>query len=109
VNWDRKGVTEGGISFHHSKSVAWDSTPQNVAMMQKHMVQFLVLATGGPAHYEGKELKTSHADMHISNPEFDATLGDLKASLDKLRVPNTEQKELLSIVESTRPLIVTEH
>jgi hemoglobin len=44
--------------------------------------------------------------MHISNAEFDAAIGDLKASLDKLRIPNKEQKELLAIVESTRPEIV---
>jgi hemoglobin len=79
-----------------------------VTLLRQHMVQFLALATGGPAHYEGKEIKSAHAGMHISNPEFDAVLGDLKASLDKLRIPNTEQKELLAIVESTRPLIVTE-
>ena len=30
-----------------------------------------------------------------------------KASLDKLQIPNTEQKEWLAIVESTRPEIVT--
>jgi hemoglobin len=108
VNWDRKGVKQGGFSFHAGKPVTWDATPQNVQILQKHLVQFLTLATGGPAHYEGKETKTTHADMHISNPEFDAVMGDLKASLDRLRLPNTEQKELLSIVESTRPLIVTE-
>ncbi len=108
VNWDRKGVKQGGFSFHASKSVTWNATPQNVQVLQTHLVQFLVLATGGPAHYEGKEIKGAHADMHISNPEFDAVMGDLKASLDRLRIPNTEQKELLSIVESTRPLIVTE-
>jgi hemoglobin len=108
VNWDRKGVKQGGFSFHAGKPVTWDATPQNVKILQTHLVQFLVLATGGPAHYEGKEIKTSHANMHISNPEFDAVMGDLKASLDRLRIPNTEQKELLSIVESTRPLIVTE-
>ena len=38
----------------------------------------------------------------------DATIGDLKASLDKLRIPDKEQKELLAIIESTRPQIVTE-
>ena len=106
VNWARLGVKQGGFSIHAGKSVAWNATPENVAMLQKHLVQFLALATGGPAHYEGKEIKSSHGDMHISNPEFDAVLGDLKASLDKLRLPNTEQKELLAIVESTRPLIV---
>ena len=35
------------------------------------------------------------------------SVGDLKATLDKLQIPNTEQKELLAIVESTRPQIVT--
>jgi len=108
VNWDRKGVKRGGFSIHSGKPVTWDATPENVKLLQKHLVQFLALATGGPAHYEGKEIKSTHADMHISNPEFDAVLGDLKASLDRLRIPNIEQKELLAIVESTRPLIVTE-
>ena len=108
VNWPRKGIKQGGFSFHSGKAVTWQDTPENVGVLQTHMVQFLVLATGGPAHYEGRELKSAHANMHISNPEFDAAVGDLKASLDNLKVPNKEQKELLSIVESTRPLIVTE-
>lgn len=108
VNWDRKGVTQGGLSFHHGKSETWNPTPQNVTHLETHMVQFLALATGGPAHYEGKEIQSGHASMHISNPEFDAAIGDLKASLDKMKVPNSEQKELLAIVESTRPQIVTE-
>ncbi len=108
VNWDRKGVKRGGLSFHAGESETWNSSPQNVALLKKHMVEFLALATGGPAHYEGKEIKPVHANMHISNPEFDAAVGDLKASLDKLKIPNLEQKELLAIVESTRPQIVTE-
>jgi hemoglobin len=108
VNWSRKDVKQGGFSLHAAKSETWQDNPQNVQMLKTHLVQFLTLATGGPAHYEGKEIKSTHANMHIANPEFDAVMGDLKASLDKLRIPNTEQKELLSIVESTRPLIVTE-
>ena len=45
-------------------------------------------------------MKSVHADMHITNADF-------KASLDKLQVPNTEQKGLPAIIESTRPQIVT--
>ena len=52
-------------------------------------------------------MKAAHADMHISNDEFDAAVGDLKSSLDNLGVPTTEQKELLAIVESTRPQVAT--
>jgi len=46
--------------------------------------------------------------MHITNPEFDAALRDLEATLDKLQIPNKEQKELLAVIETTRPEIVQE-
>ena len=46
--------------------------------------------------------------MQISKAEFDATIGDLKASLDKLNIPSDVQKDLLSIFESTRQQIVPE-
>jgi hemoglobin len=106
VNWQREATKKGGI--FSSKKDAWTETPESVAILKKHLVQFLALATGGPAHYEGKDIQSSHAGMKIANPEFDAVIGDFKASLDKLQVPNKEQKELLAIIESTRPQIVTE-
>ncbi len=107
VNWDRKGVKRSGL-FHHGPSVTWNATPQNVASLKQHLIEFLALASGGPAHYTGKEIKPGHAGMQISNPEFDAAVGDFKASLDSLKVPNADQKELLAIIESTRPEIVEE-
>jgi len=107
VNWVREGVTRGGLSFRRGQSESWKQTPENVALLKKHLAEFLALATGGPAKYTGRQIEAVHGDMHISNPEFDAVMGDLKASLDKLQVPNMEQKELLAIVESTRPQIVT--
>lgn len=109
VNWSRKDV-KGKLSLFGSKndSPPWEADDRSVKNLKKHLVQFLALATGGPAKYEGKDMKSSHAGMRITNPEFDAALGDLKASLDRLQIPNKEQKELLSIIESTRPQIVTE-
>lgn len=106
VDWQRKGAKSGGL-FRRGQSVVWNSTPANVARLKRHLVQFLALATGGPPSYGGKEIKSTHADMRIGNPEFDAVIGDIKASLDKLKIPNKEQKELLAIIESTRPQIVT--
>jgi hemoglobin len=107
VNWSREGVTRGGLSFHRGQSQTWKQTPENVALLKKHLAEFLTLATGGPSHYTGRQIEPVHANMHISNPEFDAAIGDLKASLDNLKIPNLEQKELLAIIESTRPEIVT--
>jgi hemoglobin len=103
VNWTRQGVTTGYIS---RKSMTWSATPENVAMLKKHMAQFIALATGGPSVYQGKAIQGSHAGMKITNAEFDAAIGDLKATLDKFQIANQDQKDLLSIVESTRVQIV---
>ena len=108
VDWDRSGSAKKGLFFRQTSAPQWNPTPGNVATLKKHLVQFLSLATGGPSRYEGKEIKSVHANMSISNPEFDAVVGDLKVSLDRLQIPNKEQKELLAIVESTRPEIVTQ-
>ena len=105
VNWERKGVTRGGLSLNRNKSVAWDPNPQNVERLKKHLKQFLSLTTGGPPTYEGRDMKEVHTGRHITNPEFDATIGDMKATLDKLKIPTDEQKELLAILESTRPQV----
>jgi hemoglobin len=108
VNWAREGVTRGGLSIHRGQSVSWQPTPEHLDQLQKHLVQFIALATGGPSLYEGRDIKSTHAALHIANAEFDAALGDLKASLDRLQIPNREQKELLAIFESTRSEIVVE-
>src|SRR3954471_12271340 len=108
VNWQRKGVQKGGIFHRETSTVAWNATPENVSQLKAHLVQFIAIATGGPPEYEGKEIKQADAGLDISNPEFDAAVGDLKAALDKLNIGTKEQKELLAIVESTRPQVVTE-
>ena len=108
VNWRRSGVQQGGISFRRGRSLEWKGDANAVANMKKHIAQFIKLSTGGPAKYEGRPMKDVHSNMRITNANFDAAVGDLKASLDKLGVPTEEQKELLAIVESTREQIAAE-
>jgi hemoglobin len=108
VNWQRTGVKYGGFNIHSNKSMTWDPNPANVQALKAHLVQFFSLSTGGPAQYDGHPMQAAHAGRHINNAEFDAAVGDLKASLDKLKVGDREQKELLAIIESTRPEIVEE-
>jgi hemoglobin len=108
VNFNRQGVIEGGLTIHHDRSVEWDPSPDEIKALKLHLAQFLALASGGPTLYQGKEIKSAHSGLHITNDEFDASVGDLKATLDKMQIANTEQKELLAIVESTRGQIVEE-
>ena len=104
VNWSRKGVEKGGL-LRRDKSVEWPATPENVARLKTHFVQFISVASGGPAEYTGKQIEPAHADMQIIEPEFDAVIGDLKATLDHLKIPPDVQKDLIAIFESTRMLI----
>lgn len=95
VNFTRKGT-----------DVEWQATPDNVAKLKKHLVQLVGMVTGGPQKYEGRSMKEAHQGMKITDAEFDALAADLKATLDKFKVPAREQMELLKIVGSTRGDIV---
>ncbi|MDP1798740.1 MAG: group 1 truncated hemoglobin [Planctomycetaceae bacterium] len=95
VNVTRKGVGK-----------EWNPTPENVAKLKMHLVNMIGMVTGGPQKYTGRDMKTAHAGMKITNAEFDAAAEDLVATLNKLKVPAAEQKELLDIIGTTRKDIV---
>jgi hemoglobin len=75
-------------------------------MLKKHLVDMIGAASGGPQKYTGRDMKTAHAGMKITDAEFDALAADLIESLNKFKVPEAEQKELLGVVGSTRKDIV---
>jgi hemoglobin len=102
TNWERRGVSHGGVLGVGSKSSEWLASTEALAKLKQHLVQFIAVASGGPSVYEGREIKAVHAGMKITNAEFDASIGALKASLDAHGVRIAEQKELLAIFESTR-------
>jgi len=106
VNWERNGVASHNFLGFKKKAETWRATQPNIDKLKLHMTQFLELSTGGPTKYDGRDIRESHAGMQITNAEFDAAIGDMKATLDKSGVGTTEQKELLAILESTRPEIV---
>ena len=108
INFERKGIKRGGFNIHSNQSMTWNPNAENVAALKTHFEQFLSVATGGPARYDGMQMRQAHAGRHITNDEFDAAVGDLKASLDKMKVADKEQKELIAIVESARPAIAEE-
>jgi hemoglobin len=103
VNFERQNVTTNWVG---SKYRAWEPTPANVQSFKARMVEFLTLAAGGPVQYTGRDLHEVHKGMRITNNEFDAMVGDIKTSMDKLGIGATEKRDLLAIVETTRKQIV---
>ncbi len=66
----------------------------------------LCAATGGPHNYTGRDMKGSHRHLGVSEEEWKAAAGDLKATLDKFNVPDREQQEVFTLIGSTKKDIV---
>ncbi len=103
VNFERKDVRSGMLS---GRVKPWDPSPEHVEEFKRHMVEFITLAAGGPAEYTGRDMHTVHKGMKITNNEFDAMVGDLKTSMDRVGVKTREKRDLLAVIETTRKEIV---
>ena len=70
------------------------------------IVDQLCAATGGPCVYVGRDMKTAHAGLGISEKDWDASLRYLTATLDELNVPAKEKSEVLAAVSGLEKDIV---
>ncbi len=71
------------------------------------LVQQISNAAGGPQKYTGRDMKTTHAGLKITKPDFDALVEDLVKALDKFKVPAQEKTELLTVLGGLQKDIVT--
>jgi hemoglobin len=74
--------------------------------LKAKLVEQICEATGGPCKYTGKSMVEVHTGMKVSDGEFGAMMADLKKSLDKFKVPEREQTELMTALGSMKPDIV---
>ncbi len=78
----------------------------DIAEFKALLVEQICEATGGPCTYSGRDMKTTHKGMNISNEEFGWTGQHLVAALDKFDVPAKEKNELLGAIGSMQGDIV---
>ena len=70
------------------------------------LIDFLCSNAGGPLYYTGRDMRTSHQGMKISESDWTAFLGHLKATLEAFQVPQTERDEVIAFAQSTKADIV---
>ena len=68
--------------------------------------QFCVLADG-PCQYTGKDMKTSHEDLKITNAQFNALVEDLQKAMDNNTIAPRTQNRLLAKLAPMQREIVT--
>jgi hemoglobin len=74
--------------------------------IRNHVIDFLCNATGGPCAYTGRDMKTAHTGLHITEDDWQNSVKALTATLDKFKVPDKEKNEVLSAISSLKGDIV---
>ena len=84
------------------------SSPEMAAAYKAKLADFICQGTGGPCHYTGADIVSAHRGRGVTEEAFNAVVEDLKATLDKLHVPQKEQADLLGILGPMKPAVVQE-
>lgn len=75
--------------------------------IRQHVIDFLCGATGGPCVYKGRDMKTSHSGLNISEADWTRSVQHLVATLDKFKVPQKEKDDVLAAVSGLKQDIVS--
>jgi hemoglobin len=85
----------------------WQNRAQDSIRREKQLlVDFLCSCSGGPLYYVGRDMKTSHRGMSISESDWQRFIGHLETTLDTFEVPAAERTEVLGFINSTKADIV---
>jgi hemoglobin len=78
----------------------------DIPRLRSMLIDQVSEASGGPAKYTGRDMKTAHLDMGVTTGEFNALVEDLVATLNKFGVRKPEQEELLGVLGPLKSDIV---
>jgi hemoglobin len=80
--------------------------PPEVEKFKSNLADQICDAAGGPCSYLGKDMKTAHAGMKISETEWNATVENLVKALDKHKVDAQSKQDLLGALAPMKGDIV---
>lgn len=78
----------------------------SIKRIRQLIVDQLCAATGGPCVYIGRDMKTTHAGLGITEKDWDASVKHLVGTLDKFKVPAKEKDDVLAAVSTLKKDIV---
>jgi hemoglobin len=76
------------------------------ARVESHVIDFLCAATGGPCIYTGQDMKTAHTGLHITDADWKISAAHLSETLNKFKVPQKEQNEVMTAISGLKGDIV---
>ncbi len=77
-----------------------------IAREKQLLVDYLCANAGGPMLYTGRDMKTSHKGMNISESDWAIFIEHAGATMDALQVPQQEREDVAAFVTSLKGDIV---
>ncbi len=113
--YERLGGTEGITRLVHDAVDAHLNNPvvktrfentRDIEHAKRMSVEFFCAGSGGPQTYSGRDMRTAHRGMNISEQEFLAVVDDIMGAMAKNQVGEAEQKDVLSVLYSLKGDII---
>lgn len=80
--------------------------PPAVFKLKSNLSDQICEAAGGPCSYLGRDMKTTHRGMAITEAEWNATVENLTRALDKRGVAAADKQELIQLLAPMKADIV---
>ena len=77
-----------------------------VAREKQLLIDYLCSSAGGPLYYAGRDMKTSHKGMKISETDWSIFFEHAGATMKALDVPQQESDDVVELVSSLKDDIV---
>lgn len=69
----------------------------------------LCALTGGPCVYIGRDMKTAHGGLGITESDWAVSMKYMAAALDRSHVSGAEKEEFLALIDAMKPMFVEKH
>lgn len=77
-------------------------TGKDLPKLKQLGIQFFCMGAGGPQAYEGRDMRSAHAGMNISEQELVAAIDDIVAAMQAHAVGAAEIHEVVGILYSMK-------
>ena len=107
-SWDGINQIVGDTLALHVKNedIAHYFEGVDLDQLQAHVTAFFAMGTGGPNKYEGRDMTSAHAAMHMSDADFDSAVADVLKAVSMNVEDEAVAQDVNAILQSLRPAVM---
>lgn len=106
-----KAAIDAAVDLFYTKVMADERVNhffKDVNMKRQHNKQktFISAALGSPVAYEGKDMRAAHAQMDVTEADFNVIAGHLQDTLKELKVKPELIEEVMAVIATTKDAVL---